>query len=607
MNGGLQSFVARGVAAQRAAGAATTIAARLRLGYAVPSGELVEIPVAHMVVTGLTQHAGKTTALEALLSRAPGPSVTFRTKRGELALQGRRVLPYFRERADWQYVEALLEAALRERLRFERSWIMRATKGAETLRQVWENVRRLLRGARGLHESVYTALDHYLALVVPQVEATRFARTLKLGPGLNVMELAALSPEMQQLVVRSTVDAVMDDWTGVIVVLPEAWAFLPQTRGGPVKAAAERLFHEGAVLGNFGWLDSQDLAGVDKRFLKHVGVWLLGCQPESNEAEHTLRQIPLPRAVKAAIAAIQSLPRGHFVACAQGVPVRTVYVQPAWLDDHEARLVAMGTLDVERVAARQREHAARQEEEPEVCDQHAALEAEIVQVREELGGVRKEVTRLTRSLEAAESELRTQRALGNQARETAERLRAQGEAAGRFVAALREFLGAADAAELPGAAPAAALDEAALVRRVLAQLPAGGAGPILQVTPPEKLRHDFQEAEVTRLLAAIATLKPLPRRILLFVEATDGDFVGQKVLAERLGHSTQGGSWIDFGKAVNELATLGLVEVRERHGVRRRLRGKIGQDLAFYRALEADIDATHAQVLARLAEAGPEA
>lgn len=586
-----------------------TIAARLPLGYAVPSGEPVEIPIAHMVVTGLTQHAGKTTALEALLSRAPGPSVTFRTKRGELALRGRRVLPYFRERADWQYVEALLEAALRERLRFERSWIMRATKGATTLREVWDNVRRLLRGARGLHESVYTALDHYLALVVPQVEATHFARALELGPGLNVMELTALSAEMQQLVVRSTVDAIMDDGTGVIVVLPEAWAFLPQTRGGPVKAAAERLFHEGAVLGNFGWLDSQDLAGVDKRFLKHVGVWLLGCQPEANEAEHTLRQLPLTRAEKPSLAAIQSLRRGEFYACWEGT-ARKVYVQPTWLDEATARAVARGEDDGRRVAHVSREPVAafrrrfpglvtgpsghhqpvddRQHpvEDPAMCEEHAKLETEVESLRTKLG-------------EAERTLLEAGRAAGEALKKVIgerDALRRHADAAVRFVDALAALAG-----------PVGAVSMEALVDKVLARLPAGAASVVLQVTPPEKLRAEFQEAEVARLLGAIAALKPLPRRILRLVETTDGAFVGQKILAERLGRSTQGGSWIDFGKAVGELAALGLVEVRERQGLRRRLREKIGQDLAFYQATEADVDATHAQVLGRLAEDGPEA
>jgi hypothetical protein len=112
----------------------------LHLGFEVGTGKPVEIPCRHMVVTGQTQEAGKTTTLEALISRSGLPAVAFVTKRGEQSFDdARRIEPYFRERADWQFVASVLEATMRERLKFERAWIMRASKGARTLADVHAN------------------------------------------------------------------------------------------------------------------------------------------------------------------------------------------------------------------------------------------------------------------------------------------------------------------------------------------------------------------------------------------------------------------------------------------------------------------------------------
>src|ERR1043166_6190508 len=143
----------------------------IHLGYEIGTGKPVEIPCRHMVVTGQTQEAGKTTTLEALISRSGLPAIAFVTKRGEQSFSNaRRIDPYFRERADWQFVASVLEATMRERLKFERAWIMRASKGAKTLADVHANVRRLMKDAKGLSADIYLTLDNYLEIVVPRIE-----------------------------------------------------------------------------------------------------------------------------------------------------------------------------------------------------------------------------------------------------------------------------------------------------------------------------------------------------------------------------------------------------------------------------------------------------
>jgi hypothetical protein len=268
----------------------------IHLGFELGSGNPVDIPCRHMVVTGQTQEAGKTTTLEALIARSGLPAVAFVTKRGEQSFaDGRRIEPYFRERADWQFVASVLEATMRERLKFERAWIMRASKGARTLADVHANVRKLMVTAKGLSADVYLTLDAYLEIVVPRIQSVCFAERVDLQPGLNVLDLSdrdRFPAELQSLVMRSVLEWVYEKSHGTITIIPEAWEFIPQGRGSPVKLSAVELVRKGAGLRNYVWLDSQDIGGVDKELLRSCPVWLLGVQREINEVKRTLDNIP---------------------------------------------------------------------------------------------------------------------------------------------------------------------------------------------------------------------------------------------------------------------------------------------------------------------------
>jgi hypothetical protein len=342
------------------------------LGFEVGTGEAVSIPLRHMVVTGQTQEAGKTTTLEALIARANLPAIAFVTKRGERSFNdGRRIAPYFRERADWQFVASVLEATMRERLKFERAWIMRASKGARTLADVHKTVRTLMETAKGLSADVYLTLDAYLEIVVPRVASVRFASTLDLAPGLNVLDLSdrdRFPPELQSLVMRSALEWVYERCDGTITIIPEAWEFIPQGRGSPVKLAAVELIRKGAGLQNFVWLDSQDIGGIDKELLRSCPVWLLGVQREANEIKRVLENIPAGIA-KPKPADVATLQKGQFFACFGETVVKT-YVQPAWMIQAEAVGIARGTLRIEKAASR----PAARHEEPMATDTDKKLD-----------------------------------------------------------------------------------------------------------------------------------------------------------------------------------------------------------------------------------------
>lgn len=331
----------------------------IELGYEVGTGEPVLVPLAHTAVTGQTQASGKTTTLEALISRGEGlRAVAFVTKRGEGGFAGaHEVMPYFRERADWQFVASVLEATMREKLKFERAWIMRASKGAKSLKEVQHNVAVAMKDpkTRGMSADVYLTLHSYLEIVVPQIDKLEYEDQLDLGPGLNVIDLTAYTMELQALVIRSVLEKVYEDFSKTICILPEAWEFIPQNRGSPVKMAAETLIRKGAALRNFVWLDSQDIAAVHKDIIRSIGLWILGVQREANEIKRLLEHIPAGTG-KPKAGEIATLELGQFYVC-HGRAVTKTYVRPSWMPADTARRIAMGE-QVAYTAAPARTHRA---------------------------------------------------------------------------------------------------------------------------------------------------------------------------------------------------------------------------------------------------------
>ena len=147
---------------------------------------------------------------------------------------------------------------------------------------------------------------------------------------------------MQALIIRSALEWVYRHEHNIICVIPEAWKFIPASRQSPVSRACERLIREGAALGNYLWLDSQDLAGVHKEILRQVGVWVMGVQREVNEAQRALDHIPVQP--KPRVDEVMRLKRGQFFVC-HGNVLRKVYVRPGWMSDAAAYLAALGNMD----------------------------------------------------------------------------------------------------------------------------------------------------------------------------------------------------------------------------------------------------------------------
>lgn len=349
------------------------------VGFKIPSGERVEIPdEGHAAFFGQTQLSGKTTLIEGITYRAPAnvKVLAFITKRGEGSfLTARTIPPYFSEPSNdpeqplWRWVCAILEASQRRKLRFEESWIIRACeepKWAKSLADVHANIIALVEGegeyvqkskkkrvwhwerkpVTGINRSVYTSLKAYFDIVMPQLQRMPYTKTLNLEPGLNVMDLREYSMEAQGMVIRSGMEFIYRHERNCRVVVPEAQDFVPQGKNSPVKMACETLVRKGAADKNFMWLDSQDMAAVDKVMLRAVSILGVGVQGEAHEMGRAIAHL-FGVTTKLTPRDIGSLKLGQFYLRLAGGEVTKVYVQPAWMDSEvHAKAIAMGQQSV---------------------------------------------------------------------------------------------------------------------------------------------------------------------------------------------------------------------------------------------------------------------
>lgn len=371
------------------------------------AGDSVDFRCSHCVVTGLTQEAGKTTALEKMSAEAidiDKKVVAFLTKKDEGGFQhvdGTEIRPFFKDEVDWEYVVQILETAMNRSMDFEESWIINAVDAekypflnrAETLEEVHNNISELLRRhrdkeehpdfqLRGLTESVYTSLEKYFEKVVPKIEQANLTTELELHEGLNIMDLRHLDREIQALVIGRTIKRIYEEFEDVIVVLPEAWKFLPQGTGSPCKAPVETFIREAAEKGDYLWIDSQDMTGMDKQPLKQTNNWILGYQREKNEVDRTRDQMPMAKRQAPGKEEIMSLKIGEFFLCDKS-GVKKVYVDPIWINEIEidgksgeelARAVAKGEISSEEVKRERKKQMAEREGEED--DQEQNIESE---------------------------------------------------------------------------------------------------------------------------------------------------------------------------------------------------------------------------------------
>lgn len=326
----------------------------IKLGYEIGTGKEVSIQPSHLLVTGQSQKAGKTTTLETLTKRWGKKAVVFRTKVGEKSfLAGTIIPPYFKDRSDWKFIKGLVESTMKMRIdKFEQATIIQLCKqtGGNSLIDFKKKVdQKLTEKISNSTTVTLTNLQAYLEEVLPKLTTIQFSQKLELVEGLNIIDLErfARDSEVQSLIIASVLEEVLYNQKDTVVIVPEAWKFIPQERGNPCKLAVVEFIRQGATNHNYLWIDSQDMSGVDKEPLKQISEWILGYQAEKNEVKHTLDQIPLPKLNKPKEDDVMTLGKGIFYFASRDM-TKKVYIQPFWLDDDEKAIkIAKGELKVE--------------------------------------------------------------------------------------------------------------------------------------------------------------------------------------------------------------------------------------------------------------------
>lgn len=339
------------------------------LGYEIGTGKRVSIPRGHTIVLGQTQKSGKTTTLEAMTARSGVKAIAFITKRGEKSFrQAHTIPPYYSETSEtqpyWKFVISIIESAQDVKLGFrEKGWIMElcsassltvsgenaagkrkrdthSWKEPKTLRDVLANAELALKHSKGISKMICRQLVEYLKIAVPEIEKAKLSSSIELKAGINVMDISKLSMHVQALIIRSVVEWVYLHCKNTVVIIPEAWKFLPEYHTTPVSAPVQELIRQGAVIGNFVWIDLQDLRGIQKMLLRSIQVWLFGVQREKNEVENTLKSMPTPE-VKPTAQEMMQLKIGEFLV-AYDTELYRCYVQPAGMEDVHAQAIARG-------------------------------------------------------------------------------------------------------------------------------------------------------------------------------------------------------------------------------------------------------------------------
>lgn len=544
---------------------------KILLGYEQGSGDPISIAPSHLIVTGLTQLSGKTTTLEALIRRSESRAIVFKTKIGERVFNGGTLIPpFYRQQSDWQYVASLLEATLKEKMKFERSWVIRACKGTTSLFEVKQNIDNILAGEklRAMDRDVFTNLQAYFEIVLPQLQYANFSRSLEVRDGINIMDLERFKEEIQSLVIRATLDEVLTGMHDTVVVIPEAWKFMPQGRGNPVKGAAESFIRQGATNGNYLYFDAQDMAGMDKMPLKQVSTWILGLQTERNEVTHTLDQISVPVKQKPKADEIMTLSLGHFVLVTPKM-TKHVYAQPIWMSDEDAILIAKG----ERKSEDYRKPDGMGlgllptpqpiPQQVSTPTQPTTTPAQLERLTKDLIQLREDVFNKFQSVE--------------------------------------ENIRAIASRPVQSAAPVAIeVDVDDIVSRVLLKIPVSHNGTV-KIEAKEVVLKRFQQAEVDRLLKQTEGLSAWQKQVLQFVEAKGSQTDKSELLKRILGKTANlVGNYKQRYQEADELATLGFLKNDKQKRLYPNLATHVKSQLETYKATDTEINDVVGQVLLRL-------
>ncbi len=556
----------------------------IKLGYEINTGKEVSVKPSHLIVTGVTQLSGKTTTLEALIKRSGLKAIIFKTKIGEKSFsEGTEITPFFRDRSDYEFVKSLIEAYAREKLFLEKGTLMRLCKGSTSLVDIKKRVDdELAEGKlRGLKEEIHTRLQHYLENLIPQIQYANFSSTLDIREGVNIMNLERFSEEAQSLIIQSVADEVLKTMKGVIIVIPEAWKFLPQKYNNPCKRVVESYIRQGATNNNFIWIDSQDMAGVDKIPLKQISTWILGYQSERNEVKHTLDQISLPKKMKPKEEDIMTLKKGHFfLSCYEGV--FNVYVQPSWLSDEDAIKISKGKLDVDKIEApdnlvpHSRPIQESKQDKVEIRFDDSKIRKDLVELRGDFFNKIQELQTFEQKLASELYNLKAKKVEINEDEIISKVLQ-----------------------KLPSPSiTSQSLNKDEIIKEVLLRVPKSTGSVVYEVAPLEKIKKDFLEEAKNKILSEVSKLSDDAKRLLKYLESRGIAVSVSELVSKCFNYNANGGSQRKrVNEAQTELQTINIAKRDSHSKPKGDLKNRIKDLTLVHEATEQEIEQVYNHIL----------
>ncbi len=565
------------------------MSSKIKLGYEIGTGKKIEIAPSHIMVTGLSQKAGKTTALESFIKNGNSKAVVFRTKIGEKSfLDGTIIPPYFKEKSDWQYIEGLIEATMKEKVgKLDRAIIIKLSKqtnGKSLLdfKKVVDN--RLEEKISTFESMLLTNLQAYLEIVLPKLQTIEFSNTLELQNGLNIINLERFSrdTEVQGLIIASVVEEVLHNHKGVTVIIPEAWKFIPQQRGNPCKLVVEEFIRQGATNKNYIWIDSQDMTGVDKIPLKQISEWLLGYQSEKNEVKHTLDQIPLPKQSKPKEDEIMQLGTGIFIFASRDLTAK-IYVQPFWLDDETAIKIAKGEMKISEIDAPK-----------QIVHNKIALQAPGNE-----NGSNEEIKELKKIINKELVELRSD--IFNKFGDIQDQI----NKAFVDIAGLKTFTPEIDEdviiskilQKIPSSPSSSPADTDLIISEVLKKIPKSEGNITYEVSPLEKIKKDFIQEAKNKILSDIEGLSVDAKQTLKYIESRGCGISVNELVTKCFILSTGGSQSNRVKDAASELITITVSRKDSHSKYQPDLKKRLTELLAVHEPTDGEIENTYSHIL----------
>jgi hypothetical protein len=324
--------------------------------FEVPAGKSVQLEPFHYAIIGQTQFSGKSTLLKRLAEWVADKGfkvLVLDSKETEADYLGfgTDVPVCLRESTDSFVLIGLLESMFKRRLTPYYATLSRLTEGARGFDDIIRKARELeAKTKSGWLRDTCRVLYDLLERLRAETSKIETVPELQLQNGINRMAINNFTAEAQQLIVKNVFeDALRVYKRNLILVLDEAFKFVPEKYSSAASKAIMDVMTQGAKTGLYVWLATQFLAVTSKDPLKACAVKFLGTQDHITEVKHTLDLIPEARG-KFTAEDIMKLKLGHWILVRKRPPlVGVVYSVPVGVPEDVGREVALGKRSPESV------------------------------------------------------------------------------------------------------------------------------------------------------------------------------------------------------------------------------------------------------------------